>query len=178
MKLSAMKNKLKSKKYREAFVREHITQGIAFQIRATREERGWSQNELGAKAEMKQVLISRYEDPDYGKYTLRTLMKLANAFDVALVVRFAPFDQLAGWVSEMTSADLAVPRFDQDEQQRISVNLQSEGTESTEIRVSVADSGAGAKILAFPNGAPIFRAQTNMTTDETSHVSSEATHVS
>jgi len=37
------------------------------------------------------------ENPDYGKYSITTLLELAAAFDVALVVRFAPFSELLEW---------------------------------------------------------------------------------
>ncbi len=114
MSLNALKKKLKSKAYRDAFVEEHIAQGLAFQIRATRELRGWSQHQVGEKAGMQQELISRYENPDYGKFTLNTLVKLSSALDVALVVRFAPFSELASWEEDLTAASLAVPSFDND----------------------------------------------------------------
>src|SRR5215204_4920633 len=85
---------LQDKEYRDAFVAEHIDSGLAFQIRATRESRGWSQQELAQRAGMAQETISRLENPDYGKYTLTTLKRLAATFDMALVVRFAPFSEL------------------------------------------------------------------------------------
>lgn len=60
---------------------------------------GWSQPELAKKLGTSQNAISRLEKPDYGKASLTTLKKLAAIYDVGLIVRFAPFSQLADWES-------------------------------------------------------------------------------
>jgi transcriptional regulator with XRE-family HTH domain len=66
-----------------------------------REERGWTQRELGDIAGVRQNWISQIESPDYEGFSLRTLKKLAFAFDVALIVRFVPFSLLTGLPIEM-----------------------------------------------------------------------------
>lgn len=105
---------LRDKEYRDLFVAEHISQGIAFQIRATREARGWTQQQLAEKVGKHQETISQVEDPDYGKLTLKTLKRLASALDVALIVRFVPFSQLVDYVANLSPDDLAVPSFNID----------------------------------------------------------------
>ena len=99
-----------SKEYRE----EHINTGVSFQIRALREQKGWSQKELGIHTRMAQETISRIEDPNYGKLTLKTLKRLASAFDVALMVRFVPFGELVEWELNLTSNSLEAVSFDKD----------------------------------------------------------------
>lgn len=85
-----------SKDYRDAFVNAHISNGIAFQLRALRDSKEWDQKdvarELGKPSA--QPMISRYENPDYGKYSVATLLEFAHLYDVALVVRFATFSEL------------------------------------------------------------------------------------
>ena len=71
-----------------------------------REARGWSQAELGRRVGMRQETICLLENPSYGRFTLRTLKRLASAFDVALIVRFAPFGELAAWTTNLSSEDL------------------------------------------------------------------------
>lgn len=106
---------LKDKEYRDLYVAEHIRTGIAFQIRAMREDREWTQSELGQRAEgMAQETISLLEDPDYGRLTLRTLRRLASALDVALIVRFTPFSDLVDWIVNLTPQRLAPPSFDEE----------------------------------------------------------------
>lgn len=85
---------LESKAYRDAYVIEHIKNGIAFQIRTLREDRDWTQGKLGEIAEKPRNVISRLEDPNYGKFTLATLIEIASAFDVGLMVKFVPFSRL------------------------------------------------------------------------------------
>ena len=105
---------LGDKQYRDLFVEEHITTGLAFQIRAMREGRGWTQGELARRSAQNQSTISSFENPSYGRYTLQTLKRLAAAFDVALTVRFVPFSTLVDRQVHLTPEDLNVPDFDHD----------------------------------------------------------------
>ena len=93
---------------RARFVESNLSKNLAFQIRALRDRREWSQGELGERVEMNQNAISRLENPFYGKATLSTLKRIASAFDVALVVRFVPFGQLVDWVSGTPFSDLGM----------------------------------------------------------------------
>ncbi len=107
--------KLRNREYREAFVSEHIDTGIPFQIRALRNQREWYQKDLAKHADMKQEQISRLEDPNYSKFTLVTLKRLASAFEVGLIVRFAPISDLVEWELGLTSDSLKAVSFDQDD---------------------------------------------------------------
>lgn len=113
----ALRSRLQSKKHRVAFVSATVDQTIPFQIKALRlaKERNWTQEELAQRAGMKQERISTCENPSYGNFSLRTLKQLAAAFDVALIVRFAPFGELAEWEINMSSESLEVPSFDQED---------------------------------------------------------------
>lgn len=106
---------------RAKFVESHINKGLAYQLRAMREARGWSQEELAELVDMPQTAISRLESPDYGKPTITTLKRVAKVHDVALVVRFVPFSKLVNWVSGtpylengLSSDALAVPSFEEE----------------------------------------------------------------
>jgi transcriptional regulator with XRE-family HTH domain len=117
-----LKRLRRGKRYRIQFVESHLSKTIAYQIRATRDKLGWSQSDLAAHAGMTQNGISRLESPDYGKYTISTLKKLAAALDVALIVRLIPFSELADWVSGtprinrgLTAQSLAIANFESEE---------------------------------------------------------------
>jgi transcriptional regulator with XRE-family HTH domain len=112
----------RSRAARKQFVESHLAKTIAYQIRATRDRLGWSQQQLAGEVGMNQNAISRLESPEYGKPTLTTLKRLASALDVALVVRFVPFSELVDWVtttprtiSGLSTESLAVADFDAEE---------------------------------------------------------------
>jgi len=81
--------------YRHAYADAAVEQGIAWQIRINREKRGWTQGQLAKAIGTKQSSISRIEDPEYGSHSLQQLMKVAHAFDCALIVKLAPYSTLA-----------------------------------------------------------------------------------
>jgi len=113
-KVKAIWKKLRNKDYRDSFVASQISNTIAAQIFSLREARGWKQAEVAARAGMKQSRISDLEDPNYENYQTRTLVKLASAFDVGLVVKFVPFSELAKWSANLSPRDFLPTEFLKD----------------------------------------------------------------
>lgn len=113
----ALKKRLRNKEHRDAFVSASVDQTIPFQIRALRlaKERNWTQEDLATQAGMKQAAISRCENQTEGQFNIRTLKTLAAAFNVGLIVRFAPFSELVEWEVNMSPESLEVPSFDREE---------------------------------------------------------------
>jgi len=101
---------LKDKEYRDAYVSSSVDVGVAFQIRTLRDQKQWNQTELAEKAKMQQERISVLENPSHSP-TLATLKKLASAFDVGLIVRFAPTSELVKYELGLHSKSLEVPSF-------------------------------------------------------------------
>ena len=83
------------KEYREAAMEAEVSNGIAWQIRINREERGWNQHELATRMCTGQSAVSKLEDPTGGDVRLSTLIKAAHAFECALLVRFVPYSVFA-----------------------------------------------------------------------------------
>jgi transcriptional regulator with XRE-family HTH domain len=108
-------NKWRNKKYRDAYVSEHVRRWIAHQIRALREDpdRKWTQKELSDRMGKPQSGVSRLEDPNYGKMTVQTLLEVAAAFDVALVIKFVSFPKFASEIDDLTRAAMQVNSFDE-----------------------------------------------------------------
>lgn len=102
---------LHDENYRREWVSEQAGVGLAFQIRALREDRELTQEELAERLGKSQATVSEWESPDYRRYTLSTLARLAAAFDVALMVRFAPFSELVKWSTQLTPSKLAPASF-------------------------------------------------------------------
>jgi transcriptional regulator with XRE-family HTH domain len=111
---SKLVEQLKDKAYREAFVFSQMSIPISFQIRALREQRKLTQKQLAEKANMLQPRIVELERPKGNEPNLRTLGRLAAAFDVALIVRFVPFSELAEWAQQFSPDTFMVPSFEDD----------------------------------------------------------------
>lgn len=105
---------MKDKAYRHGMVNAQIEIDLPLQIRALRRQRGWTQPKLATEAEMKQPRISNVEKPGGVHFTLETLRRLAEAFDVALIVRFAPFSELLTWSHYFSPDGFVVPSFDDE----------------------------------------------------------------
>jgi transcriptional regulator with XRE-family HTH domain len=98
--------------YRHAWNLESVYTGVCFQLRALREQREWSQAKLGEKAGMAPERISILEDPNADtKPTLKTLLRIANACDVGLEVRFVSYGAVIDRSTETNFKDLEVPSF-------------------------------------------------------------------
>lgn len=109
--LQRLKKKLSNIEYRTHFVSAQVRHLVTAQIKALRELRQWTQGELGKRAGMKPNAISRLENPQYGDFTINTLLRLAKAFDVGLIVRFAPFSELATWNERVSTASYTPASF-------------------------------------------------------------------
>jgi transcriptional regulator with XRE-family HTH domain len=114
MKTSLIRKLKKSKEYRDGFVDSEISVGLPFQIRALREQRGWSQKDLADATAMLQPRICAMEQAGYGNFTLSTLKKLASAFDIGLLVRFASFGELANLADAFSPDTFSVPSSKDD----------------------------------------------------------------
>jgi transcriptional regulator with XRE-family HTH domain len=105
---SRMFKKFKEKRYRDAFLASQIRRMIPKQIRATREAQGMTQQELAEAAHTKQTVISRIEKGNgSGNLTIKSLLNIASALDVGLVIRFEPIDRLIDWTENLSSDDFA-----------------------------------------------------------------------
>ena len=106
-----MARELNEKEMRDAYLGAQTRTHLAYQIRAIRTDRGWSQGELGQILHKPQSAVSRMEDREYGKFSLQTLFELASAFDCGLVVQFVPYAQFIQQTSDLSPANLSVPAF-------------------------------------------------------------------
>src|ERR1039457_686239 len=110
----ALKKKLRDRRYRTAFADAVLDDSIVLQIKTLRENRGFSQEELGRRAGMKQGAISRIESSDYGAWSVSTLKRIAKELDLPLSLRFVSWGNLLETAAHFTPAHLDVPPFDQD----------------------------------------------------------------
>lgn len=81
----------RDKEYRHAYCDEFLDIWIATQIKVLREQRGWTQKDLAEHASMLQPRISALENVNYSSWSVSTLRKLADAFDLTLKISFESF---------------------------------------------------------------------------------------
>ncbi len=103
---------------RYLLVESHIRNLLPLQIRAMREDRGWTQTTLAEKIGTTQNAVSRLESPKSNKPTIPTLERLAEAFGVALLVKFVPFSDFVDSVGSMSTKSVVVPSYDKEQEQR------------------------------------------------------------
>jgi transcriptional regulator with XRE-family HTH domain len=111
-----MLQSLKDQEYRAAFVEERLKSSIALQIRALREQRNkMTQTQLGEAIGMAQTWVSKLENPEYGKMTVATLLRLATqAFHTDLEIKFRPFSETIDSLPTQGPDYFSVPSFDEE----------------------------------------------------------------
>jgi len=95
-----LREKFCDRGYRNNYVSAHTRYFLARQIRALRGT--MSQQEFAARLGKKQAVVSRWENPNYGAMSLRTLFEIAEAFDVALFVRFVSCNEFLRATRDMS----------------------------------------------------------------------------
>lgn len=103
-----------SKSYRAAYIRAKLNVLVPSQIRALRLKLFKTQTALAAQAEMKQSRISAMERPGAVQLNLETLIRLASAFKVGLVVKFVPFNEMLRWENRFSQDQFNVLTLDED----------------------------------------------------------------
>jgi transcriptional regulator with XRE-family HTH domain len=108
----AFARQLGDREFREGYLEDQVRTNVAFQIHALRRQRGWTQQQLAEKSSKLANGISRLENPDYGKVSLTTLLEIAAAFDVALLVQFAEWDDFLERMADVSPSALQKRSFD------------------------------------------------------------------
>jgi transcriptional regulator with XRE-family HTH domain len=156
-------NSLKDREFRAAFNLENVYTTICFQLRALREQRDMSQGEFGKQVtpKMAQERISILEDPNAeSKPTLNTLLRLADAADVGLEVRFVPFSTVLSRSVHTDMSRLEVDSFTH-ELPRLEAEIAFEATlEIVEFSgpVNHSTKALAGTLLDFPRKAPTVSA--------------------
>lgn len=162
--ISKLWQKLRNKAYRDGYTEAQLSIEIPFQIRALRKAHGWTQAQLAERCGIPQARISHIEQPGRDPLSLRTLYRLASAFDVGLLVQFVSFGELVHREVSFNPETFRVTSFDDDHfEKTVRTTRSSEET----FRVFTIKDGHSEKVASFtksateaPSKATIWQTQT------------------
>lgn len=101
------------KEFRDSYMSGRVRTSIALQMRALRVRLGLSQKEYAEKIGKPQSVVSRIENTAYGGVSVQTLLDVCEALDIALVMKFASFDEFLLQHGNISPSALAVETFDE-----------------------------------------------------------------
>lgn len=107
-------DELQDREARSQYLRDFLNAHIALQIKTLRQQRNLTQQALAELAGKGQSQISEMESIDCTSWKVSTLLNLAHAFDVALVVNFESFGEALGEISNVRREALEKPSFKDD----------------------------------------------------------------
>ncbi|MGO9769680.1 MAG: helix-turn-helix domain-containing protein [Roseiarcus sp.] len=99
------------KAYRDSYVASFTRQFLSRQMREFRGK--MSQKEFGEKIDKQQTIVSRLEDPNYGKWTLQTLFDVASKLDITVLVRFVDFPSFLRDTIDRSRSTICPEPYDQ-----------------------------------------------------------------
>lgn len=102
-------------KFRASYIRSKLNLLIPSQLRGLRLKGKLTQKQLADEAEMKQPRISAMERPGEIKFSLETLIRMAAAHGVGLVVKFVSLSEMLRWENQYSQdAFHAIPIAEDD----------------------------------------------------------------
>ena len=96
------------KDYRDGYMQTQVRGGIAYQMQALRRKLRLTQSQMVEKLDKPQSVISRLEDTEYGRVSVQTLLDVASALDVALLVQFVDYPDFLTRTEDMSEGALQV----------------------------------------------------------------------
>ena len=87
-----LKEELKNPEFRKAFEQEEIYASLAINVAKMRETESLTQMQLAKKLHTTQQTVSRIESQNNESVSIRTLVKIADAFNQRLEINFFPYE--------------------------------------------------------------------------------------
>ena len=138
------------KAFRDSYISGRVRTSIALQIRGLREHLGLNQGDFAKKIRKPQSVVSRLENTAYGRVTVQTLLDIAETLEIAVVVKFASFDEFLRQHGDVSPSALAVETYNETV-----FRLTNEEVQPIGLVVSGAQISVGSTAPTAPN-VPIY----------------------
>lgn len=116
--------KFRNKRYRDSYVSANVRRFLAQQFRSLRGD--LSQEEFGKILGKPQSVVSRLEDPAYGKFALQTLLEVAASLDRAVIARIVDFPTFLRFTEDMSESAMCPAGYDPNVLDRMAVGIPPE----------------------------------------------------
>lgn len=156
LRIKRLTDKFRNKRYRDAYVDANVRRFLAQQMRSLRGT--MSQEEFGRVLGKPQSVVSRFEDPAYGKFTLQTLLEIAASLDRAVVARIVDFPTFLRLTEDLSEEAMSPVAYDSNDLDRFALGLLADGRnqgggQQTETTVSASK---GSSVLDAPTHGEEF----------------------
>lgn len=158
-----LREEFKDKETRHIYADDFLNTFIASQLKVLREDREWTQTTLAEEAGMKQERISVLEDVNYESWSVKTLKRLAKAFDLRLSIKFETFGSFLSEFDQFNREILSRPSFESDpafndqilNAASLASGITASSTEtSSQLRALVASANSTAVQYNFRSSTP------------------------
>ncbi len=136
-------DELADKRMRDAYLAAQTRTRVAYQIRAIRTQRDWSQGDLADALDTSQSAVSRLEDRQYGSMNVKTLLDLAATFNCGLVIEFVPYADFLVRTRNLSPENLGVSEFSAKSLEPLSRDF---GGAAATVNVSIARPGGSESV--------------------------------
>jgi hypothetical protein len=144
--ITQLVEKFRNKRYRDSYVSATNRRFLAQQIRALRGD--MSQEDFGKLIGKPQSVVSRLEDPNYGKLTQQTIHEVAAALNRAVITRIVDFPTFLRFTEDMSEQALCPTGYDEQAMDRFALGLPVQTVSATSDRIgSRISADAGDQVL-------------------------------
>jgi predicted XRE-type DNA-binding protein len=117
--MKRLTKKFRSKRFRDSYVDANVRTFLAQQIRSLRGD--MSQAEFAKLLATTQSVVSRFEDPSYGKFNLQTLLEIAAKLDRAVIARIVDFQTFLRFTEDMSESAMCPDGYDPELMDRMAI---------------------------------------------------------
>ncbi|MEO5859883.1 MAG: helix-turn-helix domain-containing protein [Pyrinomonadaceae bacterium] len=134
---------------------EYVQNSIPSQLRHLRQEREWTQDDLGKATDKPRNVITRLENPNSNVPNIATMYEMALGFQAGLLVKIVPFSELLREFEKPHTAFSALPITHKDEESALQDWINSENPEYENSTDTLQETVQDAEPYLTATGVPL-----------------------